>query len=319
MKKKILIIEKIHEDGLKLLDGRKDIEYELVENCETNYLLEKLKDCDAITLRNIDFNKELITAALKLKIISRHGVGYDNVDLQTAKERNIILAITPKANSVSVAEHVFFMMLNISRGFDMYDTFVREKDYETRTNLDLTKELWNKNILIIGFGRTGKSLIKRCIGFDMNVYVYDPYIEKELIKEYGGKKTDDYRTTIKNMDYISVHTPLTKETKNMINIEVLNSMKKSSILINTARGGVVNEKDLNEALNKNYIFGAGLDVYENEPISLNNPLLKNKKIFLTPHAATHTKECTIRMAKDTVQNIIDFFDNKLEQSNIIKL
>ena len=317
--KKILIIQKIHDAGIMLLKERKDFTFEIVENIEIKFLKKKIKDCDGVTLRNCEFNKELIDSAPKLKIISRHGVGYDNVDIEAAKNKNITLAITSRANAASVSEHAFFMMLNISRGFDTYDKCVRAGNFDKRNQLNLTKELWRKKILICGFGRIGKNIIKRCNGFDMDVYVYDPYIDEKTINSFGGKKINDFLNTIKDMDYVSLHVPLNSETKNLIDLKVLKIMKKTSILINTSRGGVVNEIDLNEALNNNLIFGAGVDVFEKEPPNLDNPLLKNRKVFLTPHSSTFTKECTIRMGKDTVQNILDFFDDKLDSSMIVKL
>ena len=317
--RKILIIKKIHDSGIQLLNRRKDYSYEVIENLETDFLKNKLKDCDAISLRTSKFTKELIESSPKLKIISRHGVGYDNVDLIAAKNKNIVLSITSNSLAATVAEHVFFMMLSVSRGIDIYDKNVKRGDFSERKNLPLSKELWNKNILIVGFGRIGKNLIKKCIGFDMNVFVYDPFVDEKIINNLGGKKIENFYTTIKEMDYLSIHTPLTEKSKNLINLKVLSSMKKNSIIINTSRGGIVNEIDLNEALNRDIIFGAGLDVFEKEPPDINNPLLKNKKAFLSPHTSTFTEECVERMGIETVQNIIDFFDNKLEKNKIIKL
>ncbi len=317
--KKILVIKKIHEAGIQILNNRKDYSFEVVENLENDFLKSKLKDCDAISLRTSKFSKELIESSPKLKIISRHGVGYDNIDLITAKNKNIKIAITSNSLAATVAEHVFFMMLSISRGADLYDKIVKEGNFSKRKNLPLAKELWKKNILIIGFGRIGKNLIKKCVGFDMNIFVYDPFVEEKIISDFGGKKTENFYETIKEMDYISIHTPLTEKSKNLINIKVLNSMRKNSIIINTSRGGIVNEMDLNEALNKGMIFGAGLDVFDKEPPDNNNPLLKNKKVFLSPHTSTFTEECAERMGKETIQNIIDFFENKLPKNKFINL
>ena len=153
----------------------------------------------------------------------------------------------------------------------------------------------------------------------MNVFVYDPFVESKIINEHGGKKIDNFSETIKDMDYVSIHVPLTEKTKNLINKKILSTMKKSSIIINTSRGGIINEADLNDALNKDLIFGAGLDVFEKEPPESNNPLLKNKKVFLSPHSSTFTEDCLKRMSLETIQNIIDFFENKLSKSKIIKL
>ena len=317
--KKVLIIEEIHKSGIELLKKRDDFSFELVENIEKKFLKNKLKEFDAITLKVFKFDSELIESANNLKIISRHGVGYDNVDLETIKKKNITLAITAKANAASVAEHVFFMMLNLSKGSNMYDKLVKQGNFTKKHSLNLTKELWQKKILIVGFGRIGTNLIKKCKGFEMNVYVYDPYVDKKIIEHSGAKKIENLKDTIKEMDYVSIHSPLTKETKNMFNLEMFKKMKRSSIIINTSRGGVINEADLNEALNKNLIFGAGLDVFEKEPPDTNNLLLKNEKVFLSPHVSTFTEECIERMGMEVVQNIIDFFDGKLERSKIVKV
>tara|TARA_B110000438_G_C15729538_1_gene613637 strand:+ start:178 stop:1134 length:957 start_codon:yes stop_codon:yes gene_type:complete len=316
--KKVLIIKNIHSSGIQLLKKKRNFTYEIIEDIENNLLKEKLKNCDAISLKTSKFDKELIESSPKLKIISRHGVGCDNVDLNAAKEKKITISITSSSLASTVAEHVFFMMLNISRGLDAYDKTVKEGNFKKRKNLPLSKELYKKNMLIIGFGRIGKNLIKKCIGFDMHVMVYDPFVSENTIKSFGGKKVKDFYKSIKDVDYVSIHTPLTEESKNLINMKVLSSMKKSSIIINTSRGGVINENDLNEALNKNIIFGAGLDVFEQEPPNKNNLLLKNKRVLLSPHVSTFTEECTERMSVETIQNIIDFFDNKLNISKIVK-
>lgn len=317
--KKILIIKPIHDAGIELLKKNLDYEFEIIENVETNFLKSKIKDCDAISIRTTKLTAEVIEAANKLKIISRHGVGYDNIDLVTSKKNNLTLAITATANAVAVAEHVMFMLLNISKRKNMYDDCVKNGNFTDRNKLPKTQEIWGKNILIAGFGRIGQSLIKRCLGFEMNVFVYDPFVSSEKIESLGGKKVEDFKESVKIMDALSLHIPLNDETKNMINLDLLKTMKKNCIIINAARGGIINENDLDKALNDNLIFGAGLDVFETEPPKNNNPLLKNDKVFLSPHTAAFTEECMIRMAKETTQNIIDFFDNKLDKSKIVKL
>ena len=317
--KKILVIQPIHEEGINLLKDNSDFEYEVVDNIDTEFLISKIKDCDGISIRTAKLSGEVIEAANNLKIISRHGVGYDNIDLEVSKKKNITLAITATANAVAVAEHVMFMILNISKRGSMYDDTVKSGKFSERNKLPKTVELWNKNILIAGFGRIGQALIKRCLGFEMNVFVYDPYVSKEFIEKEGGTKVEDLSEASKDMDAISLHIPLNNETKNIVNYELLKSMKKNCIIINAARGGIVNEVDLDRALNEDLIFGAGLDVFETEPPIENNPLLQNKKVFLSPHTAAFTEECMTRMGKETVQNIFDFFDGNLENSKKVKL
>ncbi len=317
--KKILIIQPIHQEGIKLLQNNSEYEFEVVENIEINFLKNKIKNCDGVSIRTAKLSGDVIEAANNLKIISRHGVGYDNIDLKVSKQKNITLAITASANAVAVAEHVMFMILNISKRGNMYDDTVKSGKFNERNKLPKTVELWNKNILIAGFGRIGQALIKRCLGFEMNVFVYDPYVSKEFIEKEGGTKVEDLSEASKDMDAISLHIPLNNETKNIVNYELLKSMKKNCIIINAARGGIVNEVDLDRALNEDLIFGAGLDVFETEPPIENNPLLQNKKVFLSPHTAAFTEECMTRMGKETVQNIFDFFDGNLENSKKVKL
>jgi len=317
--KKILVIQPIHEEGINLLKYNSGFEYEVVDNVDTEFLKSKIKDCDGISIRTAKLSGDVIEAANNLKIISRHGVGYDNIDLEVSKKKDITLAITATANAVAVAEHVMFMILNISKRGSMYDDTVKSGKFNERNKLPKTVELWNKNILIAGFGRIGQALIKRCLGFEMNVFVFDPFVSKEFIEKRGGTKVDNLSETSKDMDAISLHIPLNDETKNIINYELLKSMKKNCIIINAARGGIVNEVDLDRALNENLIFGAGLDVFETEPPAENNPLLKNKKVFLSPHTAAFTEECMTRMGKETIQNIFDFFDGSLENSKKVKL
>ena len=317
--KKILIIQDINEKGKDILANHPDYEFEVLEDINDPTLKDKIIDCDGASLRTGKLSAEIINLGKKLKIISRHGVGYDNIDLETCKKNNITLAITATANAVAVAEHVMFMLLSISKGKNMYDQTVKSGKFNERNNLPKTIELWNKNILIAGFGRIGQALIKRCLGFEMKVFVYDPFVTEEKIKSLGGSKVDNLEKAVESMDMISLHIPLNNETKNLINIKLLKKMKKNCIIINAARGGIINEKDLDEALNQKLIFGAGLDVFSTEPPEGNNPLLKNDKVFLSPHTAAFTEECMKRMAKETIQNIIDFFDKKLEKSKIVKL
>ena len=316
---KIGIIEKIHDKGIDLLKNKKNFDYEIIENTSKDNLIKVLPKFDGITLRVAKLDNSILSYCKKLKVISRHGVGYDNVDTKFLKKKNIKLLITATANAVSVAEHVMYMILAISKGIVGYDKMVRDGEFRKAANQLTTFELLNKEILILGFGRIGKNLIKRCVGFEMKVNVYDPFVDESLIKKLGGNKVEDLEAAFRTTDYISIHMPLNSKTKNLINFKKLEIMKKNVIIINTARGGIINENDLDIALKKNIIFGAGLDVFEKEPVDLNNPLLKNKKVLLSPHSATFTEECTERMGIETVQNVIDFFENKIKYNMIVNL
>ena len=319
MKYKIAVIEEIHKDGLKLLENHPDYEYELITDVSETNLINKLPNFDACTLRVSKLDEKILKHCTKLKAISRHGVGIDNVDLSYIKKNNISLLITATANAVAVAEHVISMFLSLSKSITKYDKEVRKGNFKLNADKIQTFELFNKNILIAGFGRIGKKLISRCLAFETNVYIYDPYVDKKIIKEFGGIKVDKIEDGLKIADYVSLHMPLTNETKNLINYSVLKTMKKNSIIINTARGGIINEHELEKALNEGLIFGAALDVFSKEPVEKGNPLLKNEKVILSPHSATFTDECTSRMGIETTKNIIDFFENKIDKSMIVKL
>ena len=316
---KIAIIEGIHQDGIKLLKNNSNYKYEIIEDTSEENLINKLPDFDACTLKISKLSSKVLTHCKKLKAISRHGVGYDNVDLKYLKENNISLLITATANAVSVAEHVLAMILSITKSVNKYDNEVRLGNFKSNSDQIITCELYNKEIMIAGFGRIGKALIKRCKSFEMKVNIYDPYVDEKTIKSFGGNKINSFEEGLKTLDFLSLHMPLTNETKNLINYSRLKKMKKNAVIINTARGGIINEVELDKALNEGLIFGAGLDVFEKEPIEKTNPLLKNTRVILSPHSATFTNECTSRMGIETIKNIIDFFDKKIDKSMIIKL
>ena len=316
---KIAIIEEIHGDGIKLFDNNPNYSYEIITDVSPENLIKKLPNFDGCTLRVSKLNSNILKHCKKLKVISRHGVGYDNVDLDYIKQNNINLLITAKANAVAVAEHVMALILSISKAIKIYDKEVRVGNFKKNAKSINTLELFNKEILIAGFGRIGKSLIKRCLNFDMKVKVFDPYQNKEIIEQHGGVKINNFNEGLKSCDILSLHMPLNEKTKDLMNYKTISLMKKNSILINTARGGIVNEFDLDKALKENIIFGAGLDVFKNEPILNDSPLLKNDKVVLSPHSATFTNECTSRMSVETVKNVIDFFEKKIDKEMIVKL
>ncbi len=316
---KIGIVENIHKDGLKLLEKHPNFQYEIITDVSKENLIKELPKFDGLTLRVTKLGSDILKKCNNLKVISRHGVGYDNVDLDYLKKNNISLLITATGNALTVAEHVMYMMLSLSKGVTSYDSEVRSGNFNKNTNKIETYELYKKEILIAGFGRIGQNLIKRCLGFDMKVNVCDPFVDEAKIKSFGGNKVENLELALKTADFVSIHMPLNKKTKNLIDLKMLKTMKSNTIIINTARGGIINETDLDNALKSKIIFAAGLDVFEKEPPNLNNPLLKNKKVLLSPHSATFTNECKSRMSIETTQNIIDFFENKVKPYMVVKL
>ena len=318
---KIGIIDTMNLKGMNLLKDYKNFDCQLVTDLTRDNLLAEIPKFDGIAIRRGKIDKEILSKCEKLKVIARHGVGYDSIDTKALKEKNITLLVTHNTTSTSPAEHIMFTIINIYKGLGMFDEMVRSGNFHKAIHLDIKEnfELFGKKILIVGFGRIGKKLIKKCIGFDMEVLVYDPYVDATLIQQMNGIKVSNLEEGLKQADILSLSTPLTNETRNLITLKEMKVMKKNSILINCARGGIVNEVDLNHALDNNIIAFAGIDVFEKEPPDINNPLLKNKKVLLSPHAATFTKECLEDMSLETGQNLIDFFENKIDKNKIISL
>ena len=236
---KIAIVDKIHLDGIKLLEANPKFQYEIIEDLSKKNLISKLPNFDGVTLRRGKIDAEILEKCKKLKVISRHGVGYDNVDINFLKKNKITLLVTATTASVSPAEHIMFMILNISKGVGFYDKAAREGKFkETMDKPDNnTFELSNKKILILGFGRIGRKLIKRCLGFEMKVKVYDPYVDKKTIESLGGIKINDLNEGLKETDILSLTVPLTKATNNLIDLKKMMIMKKNAIIINISRGG----------------------------------------------------------------------------------
>ena len=314
---KIVLIGKIHEDGLKILEKEK-VNILEISNLDENSLIEKLKDVDGIVLRTTKLNSKVLSECPKLKIIVRHGVGYDNVDLKYLNNNNIALGITSTSNAVSVAEHVLTLFLYLTKNLHLSDQLTRNGKFQDKVNLPNFFELYKKNILILGFGRIGQEVAKRCLGFESNVYVYDPFVDNQYIIDNNCipiEKKEGYKIA----DYITIHLPLNEKTKNLISLEEFTLFKKNLILVNTARGGIINEKELFNALKEKKIAGAGLDVFENEPPPKNYPLFSLDNIVLSPHNAALTLECRKRMAIESCETVIYFLNKnkKLNYNNIV--
>ena len=307
---KVAVLGKVDQKGLSFL---RENEFKVIEieNFEIQNLKEQLKDVDGILLRTTKLDKEILEHCDNLKIISRHGVGYDNVDLDFLNENKIALCITSTSNAVSVAEHVLSFFIYLTKNLSLSDSLVKEGNFEKRSKLPNFFELYKKKVLIIGFGRIGKEVAKRCLGFDMEVYVYDPFLDNEIIIRNQCIPIEKNQG-LAIADFITIHLPLNGDTKNFISQTELNLMRKNSILVNTSRGGIVNENDLCIALESKKIQGAGMDVFVSEPPESNHPFFKLDNILLTPHNAALTLECRERMSLEASQNIVFFLKNMSE-------
>ena len=313
---KVAVLGKVDQKGLSFL---RENEFKVIEieNFEIQNLKEQLKDVDGILLRTTKLDKEILEHCDNLKIISRHGVGYDNVDLDFLNDNKIALCITSTSNAVSVAEHVLSFFIYLTKKLSLSDSLVKEGNFEKRSELPNFFELYKKKVLIIGFGRIGKEVAKRCLGFDMEVYVYDPFLDNEIIIRNQCIPIEKNQG-LAIADFITIHLPLNGDTKNFISQTELNLMRKNSILVNTSRGGIVNENDLCIALDSKKIQGAGMDVFVSEPPESNHPFFKLDNILLTPHNAALTLECRERMSLEASQNIV-FFLNNMSELNVENL
>jgi len=315
---KIAVIGEIHPEGWETLEKSNFNAFEITD-IEKDNLKKALEDVDGIIIRSApNLTSAILKDCRKIKIIARHGVGYDNVDLEYLNQNNIALGVTGTSNAVSVAEHVLASFLYLTKNINLSDELTRNGGFKNKSSLPDFFELYKKNIVIFGFGRIGKALAKRCIGFETNVYVSDPFINKSEIHNHNCIPVEK-NEGIKLADYISVHLPLNQDTKNFISDEEFALMKNSVIIANTARGGIINENALLNALKNKKILGASLDVFEKEPPDSNHPIFKLSNVLLSPHNAALTLECRKRMAIESAENIIYFLSNqeKLNINNIV--
>ena len=315
--KKIAMMGSIHEDGWNFLKSKGYNVFEITDFREEN-VIDKLENVDGICLRTSKLNSKVLKHCNNLKIVSRHGVGYDNVDLDYLNLNNQALAITGTSNAVSVSELVMTMFLYLLKKINLSDDLVKSGNFKNKNLLPDFFEIYNKNILILGFGRIGQALAQRCLGFDCNVYVYDPFIDKKEIEDKKCHKIN-FKEGLEIADLISVHLPLNEKTRDLISKKEFKLMRGNCIIINSARGGIINEHDLLEVLKNKKILGAGLDVYKKEPPPEDDPLYKLDNVILTPHNAALTLECRKRMATEMAENIFYYLESNsnLNISNIV--
>ena len=275
-----------------------------------------LKNAHGLILRTgITITRELIEAAGQLLVISRTGGGLDNVDVSAATDYGIIVTSNLGVNTISVVEHVMSMMLALSKSLPVMDRAVRNANFRIRYQ-NLPRDVNGKTIGLLGFGRIGCELGRICReAFGMQVIAHDPYLSEERKDEcQSWVRMVGMQELLSTSDVLSIHVPLTDQTRHMIDAGELALMKTDAILINASRGGVVNETALVDALEKNKIAGAGLDVFSEEPVPEDNPLLKFENVVLTPHSAALTRECVTRMAIEAARCVLDVFAGRKPQN-----
>lgn len=310
----ILIAGKIHPSGLALLKNAPGVTYDYVEEVSESSYAPLMHKADGLVIRTQPCSATSIALAPQLKIVSRHGVGYDAVHLPSLNERGIALAVCGDVNSVSVAEHSMMLILAATKQTVKADHSVRNGQWGWR-NLLASREVSGKNLLIIGYGRIGRHLARMASGFSMNICAYDPYLEKAGWPAGHVAPVSSLEEGLRWADAVSVNVP--HSGKALIGAAELGCMRPNAVLVNTARGGVIDEAAMAAALKQGTIAGAGVDVFETEPPTADNPLFGLHNAILTPHIAGLTAECGERMAISSVQNVLDFFNGCIDQSLIV--
>jgi len=289
-------MEKLKKEGVNIIDMRGS-------GIDDPKFIEALKDVDAVLCGNDLFvNDAMLDMAPRLKAVAKMGVGLDTVDIKAASNHNAIVFNTPGANNQAVADHTFGLILSLARKIVFCDQSLREKRWEHTKIMGI--EIWQKTIGLIGLGAIGRCVALRAKGFSMKIVAYDPFWPEEFAGEHGIEKIE-IDDLLKVSDIVSLHLPLTEENRGMINKKTLQRMKPTALLINAARGEIVKEKDLYNALKDNVIAGAGLDVFENEPPT-NSPLLELDNVVMTPHIAAFTHDAMNNMCTGIANQLIEY-------------
>ena len=312
---RVLVVEPIHQSGLDILRQRSGITVEQLGQTNEATIAAGARQADAILIRTTRLSAEAIEGARQLKVVSRHGVGYDNIDLAALNARRIPLTVVGDVNAVSVAEHTFFLLLSaVKRGL-AYDRAVREGRWSLRNSLG-ARELDGKTLLVVGLGRIGRGVAARAQAFGMRVMAYDPFLNQAPAGS-GVELADDLDAALAKADAVSLHVPMTASTRMLFDAGRLAKMKSSAVLICTARGGLIDETALAAALGEGRLAAAGLDVFAEEPAPPNHPLYALDNVVLSPHSAALTEECAARMSAVSAQNCLDALDGRLDLSLVV--
>ncbi len=304
-RKKVIVPETINPAGPEILQSVADVLYEAERPGKP--LRDHITEAHAIIIRLGQIDRELLEQAKNLMIIAKHGVGVDNIDVEAATEKKVVVINTPLDNSESVAEHNLGLMLSINKKIALADRSIREGKPKTREEL-VGVELKDKTLGLIGMGHIGSTLAHQCrAAFNMKVNGYDPYVSREKANQLGVAKVEKLDDLLRGADYVVICVPLTKETANLIGARELGLMKPEAFLINSSRGGIVDEGALYNALVKGEIAGAALDVFLKEPPPLDHPLFRLENFIGTPHIAGGTHEAMRRMAMTCAEEILRVF------------
>jgi D-3-phosphoglycerate dehydrogenase len=316
-RKKVLIPHTMGQQGKDVLLARDDIDTVVYSaNIKQAELLPMLADTSGIALSGTPYKQTEMEASRLMQVVARIGVGYDAVEVPALTARRVPLMTAGTANSTSVAEQAFHLIIALAKRNRALDSLVRDGKWLERHG-GLPIELSGKTVLIVGFGRIGTRSARRCLAFDMSVQVYDPYVGAEVIRAAGCEKVMDLDAALPRADFVTVHCPKTPETVGLFNAARFARMKPGACIVNTARGGIIDEAALHAALTSGHIAGAGLDVFEAEPTPANNPLLQLPNVIASPHMAGVTTEAVAAMAVATAENILSVLDGAPRRDNVI--
>jgi D-3-phosphoglycerate dehydrogenase / 2-oxoglutarate reductase len=319
-KNKIFVTESMSASGRALLRQRGDVELvefpNLISANDFRTLLAAHAPVHGVALGATRFGEPELEASGEMKVVTRIGVGYDAVDVAALSRRKIPLMVAGAANSPSVAEQALFMMLMLAKRALEMQALVKEGKWSARLG-KLPYDLYGKTVLIIGFGRIGTRTARRCQAMEMTVLIYDPYQPADQMRAAGHEPVVDLDAALSRADFVSIHCPKTPETIGMFNAARLKRMKPSAYLVNTARGGIVDESALYDALSSGGLAGAGLDVFEQEPPTVPYPLFELPNVIIAPHVAGVTREAVERMSEQTARNILSALDGDPIRQNVI--
>jgi D-3-phosphoglycerate dehydrogenase len=316
-KRKVMLPHTMGQQGIAIVRARDDIETVMYPaGIGQAELLPLLADCSGIALSGTPYKQTEMDASPAMQVVARIGVGYDAVEVPALTARKVPLMTAGTANSTSVAEQAFHLMIALAKKHAALDALVHEGRWGDRHG-GLPMEMSGKTVLIVGFGRIGTRQARRCLGFDMNVLIHDPYVDQAKIAAAGCEAAADLDMALPRVDFVSIHCPKNPETIGMFNAARLARMKKGAFIVNTARGGIINEPDLHAALVSGHIAGAGLDVFDVEPTPADNPLLKLENVISSPHMAGVTTEAVAAMAVATARNILSVLDGTPNKENTI--
>ena len=310
----LLIAGKLHPSGLALLDEASDVTYDYVEEVSEQSYAPLIGKADALVIRTQPLSARTVAEADRLKIVSRHGVGHDAVDVAALNARNIPLCVVGDVNSASVAEHAMLLILACVRFLVRADRSVRAGMWGWRNGLE-AQDVARKRLLILGYGRAGRRLAQLADGFDMEVRAYDPFLMNGNWPEGAAAPVKSLEEGLAWADVISVNVP--KAGTPMLGVDEFAHLKPGVIIVNTARGGIVDEAALAAALADGRVAAAGLDVFDPEPPAADHPLLAFDQVVLTPHIAGLTRQAAERMAVSSVQNVLDFFAGRIDPDLIV--